>query len=135
MSVITLQRQRWSRGPRRAAVEAPDRSSQRVYAITFDLNQARLRDRYPGANHLSAYDDISRVLADHGYIRQQQSVYFGPRGGTSVTCMLAAQDVQRRCGWFRDVVNDIRMLRIEEDNDLYPALGEPELPFGKTEVA
>jgi len=103
----------------------------RVYAITFDLNLAKLRERYPGA-YSGAYDAICRVLGEHGFRRQQQSVYFGQRGSNSVTCVLAIQDVQKRHPWFRHVVGDVRMLRIEEHNDLYPALGQPQLPFEDT---
>jgi len=106
-----------------------------VYAISFDLNTVTLRERYPHVSYQNAYDAICRVLGEHGFLRQQQSLYFGRRGSTSINCVLAVQDIQKRHSWFRDVVSDIRMMRIEELNDLYPALGVPELPLEKLGVA
>ncbi len=40
----------------------------------------------------------------------------------AVTCVLAAQDLARTFPWFSKSVRDIRMLRIEELNDLMPAV-------------
>jgi virulence-associated protein VapD len=39
-----------------------------------------------------------------------------------VTCVLAAQDLARSLPWFAASVRDIRMLQIEELNDLMPAV-------------
>jgi virulence-associated protein VapD len=36
--------------------------------------------------------------------------------------VLATQDLTRRFPWFRSSVRDMRMLRIEENNDLGPAI-------------
>jgi virulence-associated protein VapD len=36
---------------------------------------------------------------------------------------MAVQAVQKRHTWFAKAVSDIRMLRIEENNDLMPAIG------------
>ena len=54
--------------------------------------------------------------------RQQGSVYLGDRTADPVRCVLAIQDVARDCSWFSQVVRDVRMLRIEENNDLLPAI-------------
>ena len=104
-------------------------SSGRVYAIAFDLDTEALERHYGSCNWRSAYDDVRRVFATHGFERQQGSVYFGSERTTPVNCVLAIQDACRRYAWFRPAVKDIRMLRIEENNDLYPAMGEPELPL------
>ena len=40
----------------------------------------------------------------------------------AVTCVLAAIDLARSLPWFAAAVRDIRMLRIEELNDLMPAV-------------
>jgi virulence-associated protein VapD len=98
-----------------------------MYAICFDLDQEGLRRRYPGNTPSNAYDVIYRVLQKYGFTRQQGSVYFGDTHVTPVTCVMAVQAVQREQTWFAKVVNDIRMLRIEEHNDLMPAIGELEL--------
>ncbi len=101
-----------------------------MYAICFDLRTDALKRHYGGVHHQNAYDDIARVLREHGFQRQQGSVYFGQRSTTAVQCVLAVQDLANRYDWFRLVVRDIRMLRVEENNDLLPALGQPKLPFG-----
>jgi virulence-associated protein VapD len=101
----------------------------RVYAICFDLDQESLRRHYPAATHTNAYEDISRCLEAFGFTRQQGSVYFGNANVTPVTCVMAVQDLQRRHSWFGKVVSDLRMLRIDEHNDLLPAIAQLDIQF------
>jgi virulence-associated protein VapD len=101
-----------------------------MYAIAFDLYTDRLANHYHGNAPTNAYDDIRRVLNNFGFERQQGSVYFGSASvATPVTCVLAVQELCRLHPWFKAVVKDIRMLRIEEDNDLMPAVGPLTLNF------
>jgi len=101
----------------------------RVYAIAFDLDINALKDRLGESAHTGGYHSLRRVFEEFGFTNQQGSLYFGNDKTTPVTCVLAVQEAAKKFPWFRHVVKDIRMLRIEENNDLYPALGEPELPF------
>jgi len=98
-----------------------------MYAIAFDLEQEALRQHYHGNTPTNAYEDVRRVLEQHGFTRQQGSVYFGNEAVTPVTCVMAVQDVQKTYSWFAKVVIDIRMLRIEEHNDLMPAIAQLDL--------
>lgn len=107
----------------------------RMYSIVFDLDTVLLERSYPTPNWRNAYDDIARELKKHGFERQQGSVYFGGRGTTSVHCVLATQALSKRCPWFVKVVRDIRMLRIEETNDLMPAIGQMNLPLAPPSAA
>lgn len=123
-------------GPARAGHNSPWGAATgpkggRMYAIAFDLDQEMLRAHYPNAAYNHAYDDIRRVFADFGFTRQQGSVYFGNETVTPVTCVMAVQAVQRQYTWFARVISDIRMLRIEEHNDLMPAVGELEFDFNR----
>lgn len=93
----------------------------RVYAIAFDMDIEQLRTNY-GDPYNDAYLEIRRVLQRHGFTWQQGSVYFGGDDVTAVTCVLAAIDLSRSLPWFAASVRDIRMLRIEELNDLMPAV-------------
>ena len=93
-----------------------------MYAITFDLNTKELEARYPMANWRKAYDDISVFLTEYGFERQQGSVYFGDAEVDAVTCVTAIQDLSQEYDWVEHCVRDIRMLRIEERNDLMPAI-------------
>jgi virulence-associated protein VapD len=96
--------------------------AKRVYAICFDLDTEALRAHYHNASWQNAYHDIRGVLETHGFSNQQGSVYFGTDRIDPVTCVLAIQDVSTRFSWFRLAVRDLRMLRIEENNDLMPAV-------------
>src|ERR1043165_3615744 len=97
------------------------RAEDRVYAIAFDMDIALLRQHY-GDPYNNAYLEIRRVLQKHGFSWQQGSVYFGGEKINAVTCVLATQDLARALPWFSKSVRDIRMLRIEELNDLMPAV-------------
>jgi virulence-associated protein VapD len=92
-----------------------------VYAISFDMDIASLRTRY-GDPYNNAYSEIRHVLQGQGFNWQQGSVYFGGQDITAVSCVLAAQELARELPWFAASVRDIRMLRIEEINDLMPAV-------------
>jgi virulence-associated protein VapD len=94
-----------------------------VYAICFDLDTAEAERHHPTNSETGTYGLIERVFQDHGFERRQGSVYFGGPKTTSVDCVLAVQELVKRHPWIRFAVRDIRMLRVEETNDLMPALG------------
>lgn len=93
-----------------------------MYAIAFDLHQDTLSKTYGSATYTNAYNDIRKVLNSFGFERQQGSVYFGSDKVDAVTCVLAVQELTKRYMWFSASVEDIRMLRIEDNNDLRPAI-------------
>lgn len=105
----------------RQGLPADFRKEGRVFAIAFDMDIEQLRANY-GDPYNNAYLEIRRVLQRHGFTWQQGSVYFGGVEVTAVTCVLAAMDLARSLPWFASSVRDIRMLRIEELNDLMPAV-------------
>jgi virulence-associated protein VapD len=100
---------------------ATNKETTRVYAIAFDMDIESLRQNY-GDPYNNAYTEIKKVLQSHGFSPQQGSVYFGNETINAVSCVLAAQDLARQLPWFSTSVRDIRMLRIEELNDLGPAV-------------
>jgi virulence-associated protein VapD len=83
-----------------------------------------------GDNHKNCYRDVRRILEEHGFEGIQGSVYFGKQGTTPVDCVLLVQRLAYELPWFSEAVRDIRMLRIEEENDLRPALPQPKLALG-----
>lgn len=101
------------------SLEMPEEGS--MYAIAFDMDIESLRANY-GDPYNNTYVEIRRVLQGHGFTWQQGSVYFGGDKINAVTCVLAAIDLSRKLPWFAGSVRDIRMLRIEELNDLMPAV-------------
>src|SRR4051794_9014983 len=92
-----------------------------VYAIAFDMDIEQLRTNY-GDPYNNAYLEIRRVLERHGFQWQQGSVYFGGPAVTAATVMVAVIDLTTQLPWFAASVRDIRMLRIEELNDLMPVV-------------
>ena len=93
-----------------------------MYAIAFDLDNAILNKTYPNESFNNAYNDIKRVLSKFGFERQQGSVYFGNSDTDAVKAVMATQTLAKTYDWFAPSVRDIRMLRIEDNNDLKPAI-------------
>jgi virulence-associated protein VapD len=94
-----------------------------MYAIAFDLDQATLTQSYGAAACTNAYGDIKKLLNRYGFTRQQGSVYFGDNAEVdAIQCVLAVQELAKNYTWFPVSVRDIRMLRIEDNNDLMPAI-------------
>lgn len=92
-----------------------------MYAIAFDMDIESLRTNY-GDPYNNAYLEIRKILQRHGFNWQQGSTYFGGENINAVTCVMAAIDLANQLPWFSASVRDIRMLRIEELNDLMPAI-------------
>jgi virulence-associated protein VapD len=92
-----------------------------VYAIAFDLDIEQLRVHY-GDPYNNAYLEIRRILERHQFQWQQGRVYFGAPAVTATSVMVAVIDLTTQLPWFAASVRDIRMLRIEELNDLMPVV-------------
>ena len=94
----------------------------RMYAIAFDLDTNLLSELYPGQSANNAYADIRRFLTSNGFEWMQGSTYFGDETIDAVRCVRVTQRMAKKFPWFTPSVRDIRMLRIEENNDLKIAL-------------
>lgn len=92
------------------------------YAIAFDLDNDTLSKTYHVDSYNNAYNDIKKELEACGFYRRQGSLYFGDENVDAVSCVLAIQDLTSNFSWFAPSVRDIRMLRIEDDDDLMPAI-------------
>jgi virulence-associated protein VapD len=94
-----------------------------MYAISFDLDTKTLEASYPNASWQNAYDaDIACFLRERGFDRQQGSVHFGDDTIDVVRCQTAVQEMTLELPRFAPSIRGIRMLRIEENNDLMPAV-------------
>ncbi len=93
-----------------------------MYAISFDLDTKVLQQSYPSPSWQNAYADIGKFLRERGFDHQQGSVYFGDDTIDVVRCQLTVQEMTIEFDWFAPSVRDIRMLRIEDNNDLRPAI-------------
>ena len=102
-------------------------AGERMYAIAFDTDIESLRSHY-GDPYNNANLEIRRVLERRGFTWQPGSVYFGGDRINAIMCVMAATDLSRSLPWFAASVRDIRMLRIEELNDLMPAVQQGTTP-------
>ena len=93
-----------------------------TYAITFDLDTKTLQATYGSSSWQNGYADIGRFLAERGFGRQQGSVYFGDESVDAVQAQNAVIELTLEFAWFGASVRDIRMLRIEDNNDLRSAV-------------
>jgi virulence-associated protein VapD len=109
-------------GPSAAGIGHNQGFRRSMYAITFDMDTTALQASYHNPSWQNAYFDIGRTLSQFGFTRQQGSVYFGDDTVDAVRCVLAVQDLAKTYVWFSPSVRDIRMLRIEDNNDLMPAV-------------
>ena len=105
----------------RQGLPASFRREGTVYAIVFDMDIEQLRIHY-GDPYNTAYVEIRRVLERHQFQWQQGSVYFGGPTVSAATVMVAVIDLTTQLPWFAAAVREIRMLRIEELNDLLPVV-------------
>ncbi len=107
--------------PRPHEMPSVPKQEGRLYAITFDMDIESLKIHY-GDPYNNACGEIRKILQKQGFGWQQGSVYFGGENVNAVTCVLAVIELSRVLPWFAASVRDIRMLRIEEFNDLMPAV-------------
>lgn len=105
----------------------------RVYAIAFDIDTT-IAERLLGQTWKSVYGKIERALESHGFKRMQGSLYFGTAESNAISCVKAVQELDGQYVWFGRIVKDLRMLRIDEDNDLLPVLSN-RLRFDQADCA
>ena len=95
-----------------------------MYAIVFDLDTEILREIYPGPSWNNAYNEVRTYLTSRGFEWKQGSSYFGDESVDAVRCVRVVQKMSKKFPWFKSSVRDMRMLRIEENNDLKAALDD-----------
>jgi virulence-associated protein VapD len=98
----------------------------RMYAIVFDFDTDMLRQLYPSSSWNNAYTDVRNYLSTRGFEWKQGSAYFGDDTVDAVRCVRVVQKMAKKYPWFTPSVRDLRMLRIEENNDLKAALLDDE---------
>ena len=93
-----------------------------MYAVLFDLDTNYLNDNYEGTTYHNTYKLIKDYMLANGFEWKQGSVYFGRETINAVNCVVIVQKLAKLYPWFATCVKDVRMLRIEENNDLAPAV-------------
>ena len=95
-----------------------------MYAIVFDFDTDLFKTHHPGASWNNAYGNVKRYLTVRGFTWMQGSTDFGDESVDAVRCVRVVQKLAKKYPWFTPSVRDIRMLRIEENNDLRIALDD-----------
>lgn len=95
-----------------------------MYAIVFDFDTQTLEELYPNASWRNAYKDVRDYLTARGFEWKQGSTYFGNDTVDAVRCVRVVQRLAIKYPWFKSSVRDMRMLRIEENNDLMTAIDD-----------
>ena len=95
-----------------------------MYAIVFDFDTEMLEQLCPNQSWRNAYTDVRSYLTARGFVWKQGSTYFGDETVDAVRCVRAVQRLSAKFPWFKPALRDIRMLRIEENNDLKIALDD-----------
>jgi virulence-associated protein VapD len=98
----------------------------RMYAIVFDFDTEMLKQTYPSQSWNNAYAEVRNYLAARGFEWMQGSAYYGDETVDAVRCVRVVQLMAKKFPWFTPSIRDIRMLRIEENNDLKVALVDEE---------
>lgn len=94
-----------------------------MYAIVFKLDHQALTLHHGFGGASQMYNEIEPVLSHYGFTRYQDGMYVGSASrADAVACVLAVMDLAKHHPRFASFVTDVRMLRIEENNDLMPAV-------------
>ena len=90
-----------------------------MYAVLIDLDTDSLLE-YEKLNNVN--QQIKIYMIENGFIWKQGNIYFGNKNITAVNCVVVIQKLAQKYSWFSTYPKEVRMLRIEENTDLLPAL-------------
>ena len=90
-----------------------------MYAVLIDLDTDSLLE-YEKLNNVN--QQIKIYMIENGFIWKQGNIYFGNKNITAVNCVVVIQKLAQKYSWFSTYAKEVRMLRIEENTDLLPAL-------------
>ena len=93
-----------------------------MYAVVFDLDTNCMKECLESDTYNQGYAMVRNFLTKNGFSHPHGSVYFGDEGMDAVKCVLTVQRLAKTYPWFATCVKDLRMLRIEDNNDLLPAI-------------
>jgi virulence-associated protein VapD len=94
----------------------------KMYAIIFDIDANYLSNQHDNISPIDARTEIRKFMEVHHFTWQQGGVYFGNEAIDAVKCIVVVQKLSKKYPWFLVCVKDVRMLRIEENNDLMVAI-------------
>ncbi|MBK2297299.1 hypothetical protein [Francisella philomiragia] len=93
-----------------------------MYAITFNLSTDSLNQPNRHYKYADIYQQIKDFLENSGFICYQGNTFFGDSTINAVTCVVTVQKMSIKYPWLGGYIEDIRMLRVESNDDLMPAI-------------
>ena len=93
-----------------------------MFAVVFDLDTSILEKLYHSDSWRNAYQDIRKYLEARGFEHMQGTTYFGNETIDNVSCVTTVQSMALEFDWFASSIKDIRMLKIEDNNNMKPAI-------------
>ncbi|MCK9162052.1 MAG: virulence factor [Arcobacteraceae bacterium] len=94
-----------------------------MYAVTFDIDTNCIKEQFEDTNISNEiYTRIKKFMVANNFEWKQGSVYFGNDKINAVTCVTTVQKLAKEIPQLTACVRDIRMLKIEEYNDLLSAI-------------
>ena len=105
------------------------RTSNSIYAVAFDMDTKCLEREY-GKSYPNAYKDIGDVFKRYALVNVQGSVYLG--ASSWLECVSALQEMVAHHEWFGQCVRNVRVFRVEDDNDVTQLIAHYHNLFYKT---
>ena len=90
-----------------------------MYAVLINLDADSLLEHEKQNN---VNQQIKIYMIENGFIWKQGNIYFGNENITAVNCVVVIQKLAQKYSWLSTYAKEVRMLRIEENTDLLPAL-------------
>jgi virulence-associated protein VapD len=93
-----------------------------MYAVIFYIDSNHLETIEPTTLSTNVYNDIRKFMEANGFTWVQENIYFGDESINAINCVMCVQNLAKQFPWFAACAKDVQMLRVEETNDLMPAL-------------
>lgn len=91
-----------------------------MYAVIFNIDTNCLKEQLGDIGDI--YTKIKKFMLANGFEWKQGSVYFGNNTINAVSCVTTIQRLAKELPVLVSCCKDIRMLKIEENNDLMAAI-------------
>ena len=92
------------------------------YAVMMTLKKQNLAKSHPIKSSTAAIQDIELALNSYGFHKAQEGLFIGNDAVDAVQAVIAVRETSKAYPWLRKCIAEIKMLRIEEINDLTLAL-------------
>lgn len=94
-----------------------------MYAITLDLNLAKIKSLYPEDAWHIICDNIAEDLKGLGFEKPEGVVYFAPKEAMPTDCIVALQKLAWTYPWLKNCIYSSALFSFSPMGSLRPALG------------